>query len=149
MCPYETLPRAFITDQVPFPPQCSAFHPATRDIFSRSQHQPYLVQRATRGTCSAVPSKLALPSHLIPHTQFTGSPLGRQDVQCNCHMSCSLPVALWVANLHIAPSAFDLLLHIVLLFPAITLWCVATGDSCHNLVLKRSSGVCSREMACS
>lgn len=37
---------------------------------------------------------------------------------------------------YMVPSVFDLLLHIVLLFPAIALWCVATGDSCHNLVLK-------------
>lgn len=85
MCPYKTLPRAFIADQVPFLPQCSAFHPAARGISSRAQHQPYLVHRAQQ-----CPPSLLFP-HLIPHTQFTGSPLGRQDVQCNCPMSSSSP----------------------------------------------------------
>lgn len=121
MCPYKTAPRAFITDQVPFLPQCSALHPAARDIFRGGQHQPYLVHKATGGTCSAVPSKLALPPHLIPHTQFTCSPLGRQGVQCSCSMSHSSP---WIF-VGCKPTSL-LLPHIVLLFPAVALGCAAT-----------------------
>lgn len=81
MCPYKTLPRAFIADQVPFPPQFSAFHPAARGISSRAQHQPYLVHRATGDPCSAVPSKLALPpshpTHPVNRLTFreTGCPV--------------------------------------------------------------------------
>lgn len=69
-----------------------------------------------------MPSKLALPPCLIPHTQFTSSPLGRQDVQCNCHMSCFSP-SIFVGC---KPTAIDLLHHIVLLFSAVALWCMDT-----------------------
>lgn len=133
MCSYKTLPRAFIIDQVPFPLQYSVFHPAARDIFSGVQQQPYLVHRATGGTCSAVLSKLALPSHLIPHTQFTGSPLGRQDIQCNCHMSCSSP---WIFADHKPTSLLQSLTfspHCPFIPSSCIVMCAHSGDTGHKL----------------
>lgn len=125
MCPYKTLPRSFIADQVSFPPQFSAFHPAARGISSRAQYQPYLVHRAAGGPCSAVPSKLALPPSHPTHTVYR---LTFRETGCPVQLSYVLFLSLDLCGLqtHISPSAFDLLPHVVLLFLAVALWCVAT-----------------------
>lgn len=134
MCPYETLPRAFITDQVPLPspvlsfPSCYQRHfqqEPTPVIPGSERYQRYLLSSALQ----ACTSPLSHPTHSVYKLTFreTGCPVQLSSVLFSpwIFVGCKPTWFLQSLTFSFTLSFYSQQLHcdVWLLVTVVTTWC--------------------------